>query len=121
MYMIMFVLDNPSQLDAVLAAWRTVGVTGITIVESSGFHRRQAHLLGARYVPLLPELQEQVEQGSYTLFAAVTTPQLAEQCFDVTEQVVGNLQEPNTGIMVAWPVALARGLEKREQQPEADL
>lgn len=56
MYTIMFVLDDPSQLDAVLAAWRAIGVTGITIVESSGFHRRQAHLLGARYIPLLPEL-----------------------------------------------------------------
>lgn len=121
MYMIMFVLDDPNQLDAVLAEWRAVGVTGITIVESSGFHRRQAHLLGARYVPLLPELQERVEQESYTLFAAVATQPQVEQCFAATEQVVGSLQEPNTGIIMAWPLALARGLEKRTGQPEAEL
>lgn len=118
MFMIIFVLDDPGKLDAILAAWQTVGVTGITIVESSGFHRRQAHLVGARYVPILPELQARIEQGSYTLFAAVATPQLVEQCFDATEQVVGNLQEPNTGIIMALPVASARGLEKREQPSE---
>ena len=120
MYTIMFVLDDPSQLDAVLTAWRTVGVTGITIVESSSFHRRQAHLLGARYIPLLLALQERVEQESYTLFAAVPTLPLVEQCFAATEQVVGDLREPNTGIIVAWQVALARGLDKREQQPEVE-
>jgi hypothetical protein len=119
MYMIMFVLDNPDQLDAVLAAWHTVGVSGITIIESSGFHRRQAHVLGARYAPTLPELIERIEQGSYTLFAAVATAELVEQCLNATEQVVGNLQEPNTGVIAAWPVAFVRGLEKRELAPEA--
>jgi hypothetical protein len=113
MYMVMFVLDNPEQLDEVLAAWRSIGVSGITILESSGFHRHQAHLLGARFVPTLPELSERIAQGSYTLFSAVSTVQMVEQCLDATEQVVGNLQEPNTGVILAWPLAFARGLEKR--------
>jgi hypothetical protein len=120
MYMIMFVLDNPGQLDEVLAAWNSVGVTGITIIESSGFHRRQAHVLGARYAPTMPELLERIEQGSYTLFSAVTTVEQVEQCLNVTEQVVGSLLEPNTGVIAAWPLAFVRGLEKRTIEPEAD-
>jgi hypothetical protein len=109
MYLIMFVLDNPEHLDEVLAAWQTVGVSDITMIESSGFHRRQAHVLGARYAPTLPKLLERIEQGSYTLFSTAATAELVEQCLDATEQVVGSLQEPNTGVIVAWPVAFVRG------------
>jgi hypothetical protein len=120
MYIIMFVLDNPDLLDDVLAAWNSVGVDGITIMESSGFHRRQAHVLGARFVPTLPELVEQLERSSYTLFAAVADGVLVEQCLDATEQVVGNLQEPNSGVILAWPLAFARGLEKRQHRAESE-
>jgi hypothetical protein len=119
-YLIMFVLENPEQLDDVVAAWQTVGVRGITFLESSGFHRRPAHLLGARYAPTLPELVERLEQGSYTLFAAAATAELVEQCLAATEQVVGSWQEPNTGVMVAWPLAFARGLDKRAVEPEGE-
>jgi nitrogen regulatory protein PII len=116
----MFVLDNPELLDDVLAAWQTLGVSGITIMESSGFHRRQAHLLGARFASTLPELSERIAQSSYTLFAAVATDELVEHCFDAAETVVGNLHEPNTGVILAWPLTLARGLEKRQRVTEAE-
>ncbi len=54
MFMIMMVIDDPSLLDEVLDAWQSVGVTGATIVESSGLHRRRATTIGARYSFGLP-------------------------------------------------------------------
>ena len=36
MYMVMFILDDPDRLDAVLDAWAKIGVSGTTIVESAG-------------------------------------------------------------------------------------
>ena len=41
MYMVLFVLDDPEHLDAVLSAWSSKGLTGVTIVESTGLYRRQ--------------------------------------------------------------------------------
>lgn len=114
MHMIMFVLDNPDLLDDVLAAWSEVGVSGITIIESSGFHRRQAHLPGARYVGSLPSLLESLETSSYTLFSAVAGEEQVAACFAAAEQIVGDLSGPNTGVIAAWPLGFAKGLEKRQ-------
>ncbi len=49
MYMLMFVLDDPGRLDPVLEAWEQVGIRGVTIIESTGIHRRR-QILPMRYV-----------------------------------------------------------------------
>lgn len=113
MYMIMFVLDNPEQLDDVLDAWQGAGVSGVTYLESSGFHRRQAHILGARFVVTLPALVERIENGSYTLLSVVSDMETVQACCRATEGVLGNLDEPNTGVLVAWEVAFAKGFDTR--------
>ena len=42
MYMLLLVLDDANQLDAVLEVWRGIGVRGVTIMETTGaFRRRQ--------------------------------------------------------------------------------
>lgn len=110
MYMIMFVLDNPNQLDEVLDAWRRVGVRGATIMESTGLHRRQLHILGARYLPGLPQLVERVEEGHYTVIGVVPDAQTVQACLAATEDVVGDLAGPNTGILVSWQVDFAKGV-----------
>lgn len=119
MYMIMFVLDDPNQLDEVLTAWRETGVSGVTFVESSGFHRRLRHLPGARYVLTMPEFVERIEQSSYTLFSVVPDREMVQACCHATEEVVGNLDEPNTGVLVAWEVAFAKGFDTRRHAAAA--
>lgn len=114
MHMIMFVLDNPDLLDDLLAAWAQLGVSGITIIESSGFHRRRASVPGARYAGSLPALLEEVETGSYTLFSAVASEEQVAACFAAAEQIVGDLSGPNTGVIAAWPLGFSKGLEKRQ-------
>ncbi len=37
-----------------------------------------------------------------------------ERCADAVEQVVGKLDQPHTGILVAWPLAFERGLVKNK-------
>ena len=120
MFMIMFVLDNPNQLDEVLDAWQAIGVSGGTIMESTGFHRRHAYVLGARYVPGASELMEHIEEGHYTLFAVVPDRQAAQQCLAATEAVVGDLDDRDTGILVAWEVGLTKGIPNHLQPTEGD-
>lgn len=114
MHMIIFVLDNLDLLDDVLAAWAGVGVSGITIVESSGFHRRRASVPGAHFVGVVPALLDEVEKSSYTLFAAVAGEEQVAACSAAAEQIVGDLSEPNTGVFAAWPLGWSKGLEKRQ-------
>ncbi|MBP8863038.1 MAG: hypothetical protein KBH71_02165 [Anaerolineae bacterium] len=113
MFMVMCVLDNPDKLDAVLEAWEAVGVSGVTIVESSGIFRRQTK---HRRIPMrfdFEQLVERAERGNYTLFTLVENEAMVEQCVSAVEEVVGDLSMPNTGILTAWPLSMVRGLSKQ--------
>ncbi len=107
MYMIMLVLDNPERLSEVLKAWEQLGVRGATIVESTGIQRLQRKSIPMRYVFQSPGI---LEEGHLTLFVIVASEQLAQACLQATEQIVGNLDGPNTGVFAAWPLALVRGV-----------
>jgi nitrogen regulatory protein PII len=120
MQMIMFVLDDPNQLDAVLDAWHAVGVSGVTIVESIGSYRRRlARRVRGRYLFGLPGLRECTEQCQYILFAIVPDSRTVDMCLDAAEKIVGDLTEPNTGVLVAWELSLAKGVLEMLSESEA--
>ena len=110
MHMVMLVLDDPGRLDEVMQAWRSAGVSGATILESMGAHRRQIGRVRGRYLFGLPELADSAGRSQYTLFAIVPDQRTAELCLDATEGVVGDLGEPNTGVFAAWELSLAKGV-----------
>ncbi len=115
MYMVMFVLDEPCELDGVLAAWETIGVSGVTIIESTGIQRRkvQRRLIPARFS--LGQAPTCEEENHYTLFAIVPDEARARQCLAAAEAVVGNLDEPHTGVLAAWPLTLVKGIPDRAE------
>ncbi|GIV76993.1 hypothetical protein FKZ61_016615 [Litorilinea aerophila] len=118
--MVMCVLDDPDQLDPVLDAWHALGVGGVTIVESSGLHRRRVQVLGARYTFGFPVLAERIQQGHYTLFTVVPDLETVRHCLRAVEQIVGDLEAPNTGILAAWELSLFKGTVHPDSTPEAD-
>jgi len=114
MFMVMFVLNDPARLDALLEAWEQIGIRGATIVESTGIHRRRKQILPMRYMfqPI-----GNVEESHYTLFAIVESDEIVQACLQSTEQLVGNLDDPNTGVFAAWPLHSVKGLPP-ELEPE---
>ncbi len=110
MQMVLFVLDDPERLDELLDAWQDAGITGVTIVESTGLYRRRAQIVGARYAIGFPRIVERIEQGHYTLFVIVRDAAEASRCLAAAEAVVGNLDEHHTGVFAAWDLADAKGL-----------
>ena len=67
MFMIMFVLDEITHLDEILDAWTKIGISGATVVESTGLHRRLKHL-PMRYSF---ETSPFEEEGNITVFVVV--------------------------------------------------
>lgn len=106
MFMILLVLDDPEQLDAVIGAWETVGVRGVTMLESTGLGRLRQSRVPARYY----FQSSRAEEGHLTLLAVVPDETSVRSCLRVTEEITGDLNEPNTGIFTAWPLAEAKGL-----------
>jgi len=109
MLMVMIVLDDPEVLDDALDALHAIGVSGATIVESSGLYRRRAQAMGMASAPGWPRVVERNRSGHYTLFLMVRDEEEAERCRVVVEALVGDLSLPNTGVFAAWKLALAKG------------
>ncbi len=116
MYLILFVLDDPDKLDEVLNAWEGAGVNGITVLPSTGLGRIRR---GAGYrddLPLLPGLGDfyrRTEEFHRTLFTVVKGDKMVKKVVEATETVIGDLNLPNTGMMVVLPVSQAFGLERK--------
>jgi hypothetical protein len=113
MYMIMLVLDNPGQLDDVLAAWENVGIRGATIVESTGIQRLRKKHVPMRYIFAAPGF---TEEGHLTLFVIVQTKKMVNDCLRATQEVVTDLEGPNTGVFAAWPLTVVRGVPPRPRK-----
>ena len=109
MYAVFFVLDNPDLLDDVLDAWYAAGIGGVTIFESAGFHRRQHQHIAMRY---LFGGGESEEQGNLTLLAIVPDETAVQTCLTRAESIVGDLNQPNTGVFTAWPLNTVKGIHK---------
>jgi nitrogen regulatory protein PII len=116
MYMIFFVLDNPDRLDEVLDGWEKAGIQGVTIVESTGIHRLRHPKTPMRYVY---QQSSVVEEGHYTLMAIVTDQVAVQACLQATENLIGDLSLPDTGVFAAWPLITVKGVPQQDSGQES--
>lgn len=112
MYMLIMVLDDTSHLNQVLQAWRSAGVTGVTIMESTGINRVLPRETPNPGFMGFSQLLGTGRVGHQTLFAVIESMELAETAVAATEAVLGKLSEPHRGIMFALPVAKTWGIPK---------
>ena len=114
MYLILFVLDNPDKLENLLDAWEEAGTGGATVLSSTGMRRLSNGVIRDDF-PLMPGLDDfykRVEDYHRTLFTIVKDDEMLNKIVDATQSVIGDLNEPNTGILVVLPAAQVYGLEK---------
>ena len=115
MYLVVFVLHNPDLLEEIMDAWKKAGVTGATIFFSTGMERLR-QMKGIRDdIPLIPSLDdfyEAPETVSRTVFTAVKDEAMIDKIVAATQDLVGDLNNPDTGLLLVLPVARAYGLER---------
>lgn len=117
MNMILFVLHDPSHLKEVLNAWHNVGVTGITILPSTGLRRLSEASILRDDMPLIPSLADlfvQDEVLNRTLFTVVKDDTMIDEIVEATKAIIGDFDAPNTGILLVLPIVKAFGLERNE-------
>jgi len=114
-YLVVLVLDNPDRCTDVLQAWEDAGVTGITILESTGIGRvRRIGILDD--IPLMPSMSDlfkNKETHHRTLFSVVETEAQTEALLQATEAVIGDLDQPHKGLMFVVQLHKTYGLNKR--------
>lgn len=107
MFMVLCVIDQPKDLQPVLKTWQKNGIRGVTILESTGLHRA-IHMphIAMRYAYDATS----TDWSNFTLLTVVETEEDIQRCLRLAEEVVGDFDQPNTGIFIAWPVGLAKGV-----------
>ncbi len=115
MFMIFFVLHDPHRLREILEAWEEAGVSGITILPSTGLKRLEASDVLREDLPLIPSLEDLIDQEeslNRTLFTIVRDDEMVNKVIEATQSVTGDLNLPNTGILTVLPVARVYGLDR---------
>jgi len=113
-YLVVMIIDNPEQCPGVLEAWRDIGVKGATVLESTGMGRLMK--AGLRDdMPLIPNLSSFLglrEEPNRTIFSVVEDQATVDQMVARAQEIVGDLDDPHTGILFVLPVLQVHGLKR---------
>ncbi|MBU4226617.1 MAG: hypothetical protein KKC71_12465 [Chloroflexi bacterium] len=118
MSFILFVLHDPEKLMDLLAAWQDAGVDGATVLFSTGLGRIRPREGLRDDIPLLPALEDfypDPESLSRTIFTVIGDDSLIEKVVAATEEIVGDLSQPDRGLLMVLPVSRIYGLRKHIQ------
>jgi len=114
-FLVVLVVDNPDNVSEILQAWDEAGAPGVTILDSYGIGRLKQ--IGLRDdLPLMPSLSDLLgerEEHHSTLFSLVKDETLVDQMVEIAQSVIGDLEEPNTGLLFVLPVVRAYGLNRK--------
>ncbi|MCB9136537.1 MAG: P-II family nitrogen regulator [Anaerolineales bacterium] len=113
MLLILFILHDAELLEELLDAWEEAGVSGATILHSSGLGRVRQGNSWRDDLPLMPSLKSLFDHEEYfsrTLFTVVEDEAMVDKVLAATEKTIGDLNQPDTGLMVVIPTARVYGL-----------
>jgi len=116
MSMILFVLHDAEKLKAVLDAWEEAGIEGATVLFNTGIGRLRESQALRDDLPILPSVEDFLpipEPLGRTLFTLTNDESLIPKIVAATERVVGDLNEPDRGILAILPTTGIYGLRKR--------
>jgi hypothetical protein len=113
MNLVLFVLHDPEKLRPLLDAWKEAGVGGATVLFSTGLGRLSRSPALRDDLPLMPSLEDflpQVEHLSRTIFSMIDDDEVVERVIAATRHVVGDLDQPDRGLLMVLPVSRVYGL-----------
>ena len=112
-YLILAVIDEIEKCPSLLDAWEDAGVRGITILESTGLGRIRKGMSLRDDLPLMPSLRKLLqtrEEHHRTLFTVVQGEAMIDRVIEATEKILGDLNQPDKGVLFALPVARVHGI-----------
>ena len=111
MKLLVIILNKTEVLDYLLESLSSAGISGATIIESSGMAQALSRVDGSFLGSSLRGLFAGEEQDNRTILSVIKDNQL-DIARKVVYSTVGNLSNPNTGIMFTVPIDFAEGTKK---------
>jgi nitrogen regulatory protein P-II 1 len=116
-YLILFILHDIEKTNEILDAWENTGVSGVTILFSTGLGNIRKISYMREDMPIILSLDQFLGQEIHTnrtFFTVVKDQEMVDAVVKATEAITGKLDEPDTGILFVLPVLQAYGLVKRQ-------
>lgn len=116
--MVILVIHDPGKVDAVVDRWVELGVSGLTILDSSGWTQQAGRREIRDDLPLFPSVRKVLrtaEQRNRTIFSVIPDDFDLDTLVAETEAILGGLDDPDTGILFTLPVTRTHGLRLRGQ------
>ena len=121
-HMILLIVNNPDRCPDVLDAWEAAEVPGITILESTGLGNiRRAGIRDD--IPLMPSLSDLMstkEHRHRTLFTVVQGEEKVDEVIKITQDIMGDLEQPHNGVLFVLPVSRVVGLHGAQSRARGD-
>jgi len=118
--MVLLIVADSQQCPNILDAWEAQGVGGITILESTGLGRvRKASIRDD--IPLMPSLSrlfQHREVRHRTIFTVVDSDEMVDKLIEVTEKVLGDLNDPDNGVMFVLPISRVIGFAGAKERAQ---
>jgi len=100
-----------------LHAWEEAGVKGATVLFSTGLGRIRQNFGLMEDFPLFPTMTDIMENLenldlNRTVFSVIDDETIIDNVLQQTQKVVGDLNQPNTGILIVLPVTKVYGLKQ---------
>ncbi len=112
MRLLVLILNKVELLDELLTAFTDCGIQGATILTSTGMARELARADGNNDVPFLGSLRALLDperEENKTIFTVLREEQVGA-AVETIEAVVGDLSDPDTGILFTLPVDYMKGM-----------
>ena len=112
MHLLIAIINNPDQVIDILDEFYKVDVKGSTVMDSTGM----AHIM-ANHVPFFSRFAEFGKDPSCnkTIFVVIDSEKSRDKAIDAIERIVGDLNKPDTGIVITLPIDFCKGLVKIER------
>lgn len=109
-----FVLNREELLGEILSGFLEIGITGATIIDSTGMGR-----ILAFDIPIFAGLRGALAGGrahNKTVLSVLKDRATYEKAVTLIEDVCGSLDDPGNGILFALPVADVRGVLRPQEK-----
>lgn len=114
-FAVILIINDPEDCPVILDAWESAGVSGATILESTGLGRQK--LAGLRDdLPLIPSLRDifqSKEVHHRTILSVVKDEETVDKLVAISQEILGDLDHPHSGFLFVMPVLHAYGLGVR--------
>ena len=121
-YLVLLIVDDLNLCPSVLDAWDAAKVPGITILESTGMGRIREDAIRDD-IPMMPSLSDVFRSREYhhrTIFSVVEGEEMVDRLIEITQEILGDLNKPDTGVLFVLPVSRVIGFYGAQERAKGN-